>query len=326
MRGGARRNAAAALLCGLAALSAHAQEAAPFATLNLSPTEMIFAPSGWARPTSGTRITASAAIANDYRISAAGDDRLVLDGETWRTSLALQHGFGARWTAGVEIPYYRHSGGVLDDFIDAWHSAFNLPDESRNASPEDRLLFLLESGSRAPLRLQSATGGIGDAELALGRRLGPLDDGYFLRAVVKLPTGNADRLTGSGAADFALTVMRSQPLRKWNRPAGFFWGVGAARLGQAERIPYDQRRGALLGLVGVGVKVWPRTGFKVQVDARTALYDSPLKELGSPAVELGIGGWRELRGRRSLEFAVDEDLNVGTAPDVALHLAYEWNL
>ena len=56
-------------------------------------------------------------------------------------NLSFTHGFASGWSLGVEVPYYRVGGGVLDDLIDGWHSAFNLPDGARNYRPEGEFLY-----------------------------------------------------------------------------------------------------------------------------------------------------------------------------------------
>ncbi len=312
---------------GLAfAVCAHGQQVEPFRTLNLSPTVAVFGLPSWETPAAGTRVAVVGDIANDYRFSSSGADVLALDGETWRGSVEIEHAFAASWTAGIAIPYERQTGGVLDDPIDAWHSAFNLPDGGRNERPQDQLLFLLGSRTGGLTSLRHGAGGRGDVRLGLGRRFDAAAGDYYVHATVKLPTGDAAILTGSGSADLAVTLLRSRPLPLKRRPAGIFWGVGGVRLGEAERVPYVQRRNVFAGTIGAGVRILPRTGFEVQLEVHSALYDSALTELGRPAVQASLGGWRELERGRRLEFAINEDLSVGTAPDVAVHVAYVWNL
>ncbi len=319
---------AAAAQAALLAVSAcvHAQQLEPFRTLNLSPTVAVYGLPQWETPAEGTRVAVMGDIANDYRFSSGGDDLLALDGETWRAGVEIEHGFGRKWTAGIEIPYERQTGGVLDDAIDAWHSAFDLPDGGRNQRPQDQLLFLLANGPRGLLSLRHGAGGLGDVSVGLGRRFSRASGDYYLHAAIKLPTGDPSILTGSGATDFALTLLRSRPLPLEWRPAGLFWGVGAVHLGEAERIPFVERRNVFAGTLGAAIRILPRTGFEVQVEVHSPLYDSVLTELGHAAVQASLGGWRELERGRRLEFAINEDLNVGTAPDVAVHVAYVWNL
>ncbi|HEY5566452.1 MAG TPA: DUF3187 family protein, partial [Gammaproteobacteria bacterium] len=57
----------------------------------------------------------------------------------------------------------------------------------------------------------------------------------------------------------------------------------------------------------------------------SAMYDTPLEELGQDAVQATIGGWWEWGEQSRLDFAISEDLHVSTAPDVVVHLGLRWN-
>jgi hypothetical protein len=265
-------------------------------------------------------------VANDFRFSRHEGERFFLDAETSRTSFALERALGGGWQIGVDIPYFRISGGVLDDVIDGWHSAFGMPDGGRNRRPQDELFVRLGAPGGDLLRMERAERGLGDVQLAGGRTIGRGEAPIFLRAVLKLPTGDEDILAGSGAADFAVTAQRSRRLALRKRSAAFFWGLGVALLGDAKRVRYPQEARSYLGMVGASLKVFPRMGVQLQLDAHTGLFDSPLKELGATAVQVSIGGFRDMGRGRTLEFGVNEDLNVGTAPDVALHLGFDWAL
>jgi hypothetical protein len=306
--------------------SANADEGAPFRIRNLSPLVAIFGLPAWEAPGPRTRVAVTSEVANHYRLSRRGDETLILDGETWRSGLYLRHRFAKRWSASIELPYYVQSGGVLDDLIDSWHSAFGMPDGGRNRRPEDELLFVLENGTELFL-LEGRARGLGDAQISFGRAVGS-GDGLLLKGTLKLPTGDEDVLAGSGSADLAVSLLRSEELTVWARPSSYFWGVGAAVLGEPDRTiaMFDAKGEALFGMVGGTLRPWPRLGFKAQVDMHTALYDSGLKELGNPGMHVTIGGWWDMTERGALEFAVNEDLSVSTSPDVVFHLALRWSL
>lgn len=252
---------------------------------------------------------------------------LILDGETWRAALVLEHAFSEKWFASVEVPYYRQTGGMLDDLIDAWHSAFNLPDGGRNRRGEDQIAYVLDAGSGPFYALGRSGGAIGDVLLSVGRAFGGADSGRSrqLRASLKVPTGDELWLAGSGAGDFALTWLSARRVEAWTRPAAYFWGVGALLLGTPEIIEYDARRTGLIGLLGGSIRPWPRWGVKAQLELHTALYESALREIGDPGVQITIGGWRDLRERGVVEFGINEDLAVSTSPDVVMHFNFRWN-
>ena len=138
-----------ALTAALWSALAAAQLAEPVHVRNLNPLVAVFGLPAWDTVPIGTRFGVTGEVANHYRFSVQGNDLLMLDGETVRTNLSLTHGFASGWSFGVEVPYYRVGGGVLDDLIDGWHSAFGLPDGGRNARPEGEFLYRVRRPVRA---------------------------------------------------------------------------------------------------------------------------------------------------------------------------------
>jgi hypothetical protein len=287
----------------------------------LNPLVAIFGLPAWDTIEPGNRFDATLELANHFRFSSEGGDTLILDGETLRTTVTFAHAFGDRWSAGIDLPLYRIDGGVLDDLIDGWHSTFRLPDGGRNARPDGELLFKMRDRAGQFFSLTESASGVGDTELKVARKI--RDGRFVVQASLKLPTGDADILTGSGSADAALTLLRSQPLPARSRPAGYYWGVGLIRAGAPERIRYDANRWVYTGVLGGTWQPWRRAGLKAQLDFHGAFYDSALEEIGSGAIEATLGAWLE-RGKTELEFGVVEDLEVSTAPDVVVQVAAHW--
>jgi len=289
----------------------------------LNPLVAVFGLPAWDTVPIGTRLGITAEVANHYRFSVKDDELLMLDGETVRTNVALTHGFASGWSLGVEVPYYRVGGGVLDDLIDGWHSAFGLPDGGRNARPEGELLYRFGDRVAPAFALTEPRSGIGDAQLKFARLIGR-DQGFVVQASVKLPTGDEEMLAGSGSGDWSLTLLRSRPLLGRQRAAGYFWGVGLVRAGDPLGIDFDANTWVPTGVVGGSWQVLPKFGLKGQLDVHGAFFDSPLEEIGEPAIQATLSAWRRTGERGTLEFAVVEDLNVSTSPDVVLQVAASW--
>lgn len=306
-----------------AAAGAGAQEAVPFRTRNLSPLTAIFGVPAWHVPNASLELSFTSELANHYRLSRRGPDLLILDGETWRNSLFLSKTIADGWSVSIEWPHYRIAGGVLDDVIDAWHSTFGLPDGGRNNRPEGDVAFQLARESDVFYELGGGASGSGDAQLSVAYAL-TADETLHVRATVKLPTGDEDILAGSGATDWAVTLLRSRAVTFRDRAAGFFWGIGAVRLGNADRVRFEQEREGLLGVVGGGMQLRRNLGLKVQLDMHSAFYNSQLEEIGERAFQATVGGWWTFSQRGVLEFGVNEDLEVSTSPDVVLHLNARW--
>jgi hypothetical protein len=308
---------------GLLSVEAAAQQDEPFQIRNLNPLTAIFGLPSWETVVPGHRFGATVEVANHYRLSARNGNVLVLDGETLRTTLSFSHGFGDRWSVGADLPYYRQSGGVLDDLIDSWHSAFGMPDGGRNGRREGELLFLLGDRAGRFFELEKATAGIGDAQLKIARTIGA-NRRFVAQAAVKAPTGDEALLAGSGSTDVSVTLLRSERLTLRGRAAGYFWGVGALRAGEPELVDFDAETLVYTAVVGGSWQPWRRVGLKAQLDFHTPFFNSPLEEIGESAIQATLGAWLRPSERATLEFAVVEDLEVSTAPDVVLHVSARW--
>ncbi len=311
-------------LAALVGCPAAAQLAEPMQIRNLNPLVAIFGLPAWDTVAPGNRFSASLEVANHFEFSASGGEALGLDGETTRTTLAFSHGFDGGWQVGVELPLFQLGGGVLDNPIDVWHSAFNLPDGGRNSRPQNQLSFVLRHSGLTFYRLDDAQSGLGDLQLKGARAFGA-DRGFVLEAGVKLATGDTAMLAGSGSTDEWLTLLRNRPLPERRYAAGYYWGLGVVHVGRPEIIAFSSETWVYTGILGGSWQRWPRFGLKAQLDVHAPFYDSRLEEIGDTAIETTLGAWMQRRKDTRLEFALVEDLRVRTAPDVVLKIAAHWS-
>jgi hypothetical protein len=312
------------VLLALVARPSAAQLAEPMQIRNLNPLVAIFGLPAWDTVAPGNRFSASLEIANHFVFSSMGGEYLGLDGETVRTTVSFSHGFAEGWQFGVELPLFHLGGGVLDNPIDAWHSAFNLPDGGRNQRPENQLSFLLRHSGLTFFQLEDPQSGLGDLQLKGARAFGA-DRGFIVEAGVKLATGDTEMLAGSGSTDEWLTLLRSRPLPERRYPAGYYWGIGVIHAGDPEIIDFRSKPWVYTGILGGSWQRWPRFGLKAQLDVQTPFYDSPLEEIGETAFEATFGAWMQRRKDAQLEFALVEDVRVRTAPDVVFKIAAHWS-
>jgi hypothetical protein len=295
----------------------------PLEIRNLNPLVAIFGLPTWGTVVPGNRFGATVDVANHYRLSQRGSELLVLDGETVRTNLSFERGFGDGWSIGAELPYFHLSGGVLDDLIDGWHSAFGLPDGGRNNRPEGELLFVMGDAGGPFLRIEDAQSGVGDLQIKVAHTLGASDD-FVVQAAVKLATGDEAMLAGSGSTDWSLTLLRAESLPARRRPAGYYWGIGVVRAGEPDLIDFEAEQWVYTAILGGSWQPWRRFGLKAQLDYHTPFFNSVLEEIGEDAIQATFGAWMDRGERASLEFAIVEDLEVSTAPDVVLQVAARW--
>lgn len=322
------------LITGLAATpaaigyAAAVDPAVPFSTSNQNPLVAIYGLPPAAPATLLAHGRSAAELRADIASVCSSDERsgesILLDGESYRFTLALKRGVGERFEIGLEIPYVMHREGFLDGFITDWHDFFGLPQGERDNLPEDQLAYRYrDSDGRTTLDLTDETDGLGDLRLTgawqIWKREGEEPRSLALRASLKLPTGDDNDLLGSGSTDLALWLSGSQVFRQGS--LALFGGAGVLLMSDSDVLADQQRHAAGFATLGGGWQPLSRLALKVQIDGHTAMYsDSSLREL-SDSLQLAIGGTVGVTDTLALDLAITEDIAVDTAPDIVFHLA-----
>ncbi len=313
------------LLTWAVPLPVTAFEIAPFQVRNQNPLVQIYglpAATGTLPPAGSSEALLTADCASHFTESSAGGEEILLDGETYRFSLLLRHGIGENLAIGLELPYVLHSDGFLDSFIIDWHDTFDLPQGGRDEAPRKRLLFTYADEKGERLRLDEPADGLGDLRLNGGWRLLQREESALaLHAALKLPTGDSDRLLGSGSTDLALWLAGDHATGK---TFAVYAATGALFLTDGDILPDRQRNLVGFATLGGGWRPWSGIIFKLQLDGHTAFFNSDLPEM-SESLLLTLGGTLDW-GNTSLDIGVGEDLVVDSAPDVVFHLALRHRL
>lgn len=301
----------------------------PFYTFNQSPLVQIYglpaAESATVQPVGKALGLLALDIANSSYDWDTAQERLIIDGESERMTLAVRYGVSRGVELGVDLPVVAYSGGIFDGFIEEWHRFFGLPQGNRTDTKEDQLLFQYDKNGQERLRMDNSTVRIGDVRVSGGWQL--YQDGsanpkaLALRASLKLPTGSSSRLTGSGSTDLALWLSGSSDYAlSWGH-ATVFGALGGMAMTDGEVLK-DQRENLVgFGSLGAGWSPMEKFALKVELSSHTPFYkESDMKPLTSPAVVLLFGGTYAFSPATALDIALAEDLNVNASPDVALHL------
>ncbi len=317
-----------AVLGSIAPAQAAALEVAtPFATSNQNPLVSIYglppAASATVLAPGMTGIELRADVASLCSREERDSETLLLDGETYRFTLVLKHGIGRRFEAGLEVPYVMHREGFLDNFIIGWHDFFNLPQGGRDEMPRRRLAYAYERNGELAVDLDDETEGLGDLRLSLGWQLlrpqGDNPHALALRTSIKLPTGDNERLLGSGSTDIAFRLSGSQTFRQGS--LALFGAAGGLFMSEGGVLPDQQQHAVAFGTLGAGWKPLSDLALKVQIDGHTPFYrGSDLRGL-SQSLQLSMGGSLALTQSLVLDVAVSEDIVVDSAPDVVFHFA-----
>ncbi len=260
-----------------------------------------------------SEVTFSSDVASHMTFAQSGAERLLVDGETYRQSVALRYGLSDGWEGILEVSMVSHTRGVFDGFIENWHDFFGLPQGGRDVTPHDRLAFTHSRNGMVRVDVDQGITAPGDVMLGLGRRLERnhfRNDGLALRGAISLPTGDENALVGSGGMSASLWAETSGDL--FPREGSRTWLYGASLGVQAGSSPSSLSgmggRVIAFGHFGVTWQPLDRLSLTAQIDANSTPYtDSSLAPLSGPVVMFGAGGAYRISRNTTLEIAVSED-------------------
>ena len=267
----------------------------------------------------GFTVGVSFDISNDADDTESAMEELIIDGETTTIGLSLRRRVLDRLELGIDVPYIWHSGGVLDGIIKNWHDLFGLSN-ARRAGPEDQLRHSYVSNGTTLVGLDSSVSGVGDVQLSAAM---PLSN-FTVRLSVKLPTGDADKLTGSGATDVALGVYGSRVYQFFERDLGVSGFVGALALGDGDVLPELQRSFVPYGGLALRWRATERFALATQLSVQGSYFDTNFDDIGGNTLQLGLGA--DYRAGDFLwRFAIAEDLNAQATADFAMHFSVRYS-
>ena len=256
-------------------------------------------------------------IVNDMEEADRGGEVLTIDSESTILNLSLRRGFGERFEFGLDVPYVRYDNGFLDSVIYDFHDFVGFSNSTRDG-PEDQFSIYYERQGQLYMDIPSPVSGIGDVQLSAAMAF----DKWTLRAGVKLPTGDPDKLTGSGAADVSLGAYGAGRTLLLNRELTYTGFVGLLALGQGEVLADRQSDFVPYGGAALRWHATERFSLATQWYVQGSYYDVHLDELGGTTVQLAFGGdYHFPKQKLLLRFAIAEDVVAAAAPDFALHLS-----
>ena len=260
-------------------------------------------------------------VANSFSQDTKGNEAIFIDGETQRTNIRFRYGISDRAEIGLDIPYLDHDGGSLDGFIDDWHEFWSLPDGNRPDFAQDELQYAYQSNGSTLVNLSRSANGVGDITISGAYALvnEPARQ-WSLRTSLKLPVGDADKLTGSESTDIALALHVSDQGLTQNRSVNLHGSFGVLWMDGGEVLSSLRHDWVAYGSTTLAWQYSPAISLKLQLDAHSAFYDSALTELGDHAVQLSLGGAINFSRQWVLDLAVIEDIAVATSPDVVFHI------
>ena len=246
-------------------------------------------------------------------VQQQGTESLIVDAETREARLTLQTPLSDRFAFQLQLPYRYTGAGNLDSFIDSWHDTFGLTDGARSQLPSDAINISYARGQSQQLALTSSASGLADIQASLGYDVvASKTSALSAWLSVKLPSGDADKLTGSGATDVSFILAGD---RHFDGDWSVFGQAAVTLLGDGDLLTDRQRSVVWSGMAGLGGRVWRGLSLKAQVDAHTAAFDSDIDFLGE-AIILTAGGDYRFASGWLMNIGVSEDIAVEHSPDV----------
>lgn len=140
-------------------------------------------------------------------------------------------------------------------------------------------------------------------------------------AELKFPTGDYDKLTGSGVHDFSLRLMLNNPFILEKYCVVLYGRLAPIFLGDTDGLLTNMQNSFVVaGRAGIGWQATKLIQLKLQVDALSALCDSDLKYMGEPAFKLVAGGSFTFTDDVYLYISGAEDIKTLAAADLAFQL------
>ncbi len=248
---------------------------------------------------------------------AIPDESVTLDGETQRYAWNWRHGLDHGFEIGLQLPFFVTNGGVLDGIIHNYHDALGFQDGGRGNAPHDRLLYNYTKNGQTLLNIDNSATEFGDVQLQGGWQALP---NLALHAMVKLPTGHSDHLTGGnlGSALWA----DYDPFSGSQHWLGFVSAGGSAN-NTGSVLAEQQHRLVGFGGAGVGYRVTQPFALIAQFYAHTKLYgDSGLKPLRRGGLQGAFGGRYDINPHLAMNAGFQEDLITESSPDISFHLSF----
>lgn len=246
-------------------------------------------------------------------IQQQGTESLIVDAETREARLTLQTPLSDGFAFQLQLPYRYTGAGSLDSFIDSWHDTFGLPDGARSELPSDAINITYSRDQSRQLSMTSSASGIADIQASLGYDVvASKTSALSAWLSLKLPTGDSDKLTGSGATDVSLLLAGE---RRLDADWSVFGQAAVTWLGDGDLLPTRQRSVVWSGMAGLGGRVWRGLSLKAQIDVHSAAFDSDIDFLNE-ALILTVGGDYRFASGWLLNIGVSEDIAVEHSPDV----------
>ncbi len=307
-------------------VTSHAQRPAPFSSRDMNPFSLIYGiPS--ASPAAllknnHSRLTSSLIISNTLNIQSSINENLLVDVETQLINFSYDINFKKNWMLRLQLPFIKHSGGFLDSVINSYHQALSLPEGFRPNTPNDLININYSLENQQLININNTQNSLGDISLQLAWQATFKEtNALSLWLSLKLPSGDENKLTGSGSSD--LTTWASID-HQFSKSKWLYAQAGLLYMGNGGPLKDTQKNWATFATTGLKFQPWDTIDIKAQLDFHSALYHSNLNFLNE-VIQLTFGGSYKPNKVHRINLSVTEDIKSTASPDVSFNLGWAIN-
>ena len=159
-------------------------------------------------PSSGARQRLTPSQVAAEQAKRPEESLFFVDTEQARTSLLIRLGVSGRFETALEFPFLSYQGGAFDGSIEAYHNNLNITNGGRKFYERNRTQIALTLGGDS-LFAEGSPARFEPGDVSLFGRLSVLRKPRASLAMalgLKFPTGDPERLAGSGGTDLGVDL------------------------------------------------------------------------------------------------------------------------
>ncbi|WP_319416824.1 DUF3187 family protein [Marispirochaeta aestuarii] len=261
-------------------------------------------------------------------LTAMDFEALVLDS-------TLSFPFGRAHRMGISLRFYSYYGGFLDPAIEGFHSAFNLPNASREYFPQGKTAVSIDNDNGLTIELEGPGILPGDMEIfGIWTFSETRRTVWGLAWAVELPTGKKGTPGGNGHTDLGAQLLFEHLLGEsfvlhlqqgFVVPGELIFGAGGA----ANPLLISQ---SLAGLEWLCSDAWSLLG-QIRIHTSPLTSRAPLNHSlfpGPDQFEMPVTalqtGFRRSYDSWSLQIYLEQDFLTHEGPDILLSVAADWRI
>ncbi len=269
------------------------------------------------------RLGGALSVVSFTEIERADGSALELDGESYHLDLSYQKVLAPRLEVGARLPVLHRTGGWMDAPLTDWHNFLGVPNGKRDEQPRDALRLYFDDGAGVRYLNEDASTSVGDMQVWTRYQLTRSGDGrqISLYGGLKVPTGDPDRLTGSGALDVSIGAGLSDPVSLRAIRTTLSANVGVVLLGEGDVLPDIQRSSVTFAGLQAAVHLSRKLSLIGGIQATSAYYDTDIGAIGDDTVQLLFGGDYRFDSGWQVQLGIVEDGLSRVMPDFAVHLS-----